>query len=107
MNHNKIIIDRLYYFLRKKDMTINRLADLTGIRQSTLSSMINRESVPKIDILYKICDALEISLIDFLDIPPYNTKKEINKIDTDYLKNLNPNQIEKLKDFIESIKSDL
>lgn len=104
MNHNKIIIDRLYYFLREKNMTINKLADLTEIRQSTLSNMINRKSVPKVDMLYKICDALEISLIEFLNVSPYNENKVVKKIDTDYLKNLNPNQIEKLKEFIKAIK---
>lgn len=106
MNHNKFIIDRLYYFLREKNMTINKLADLTGIRQSTLSNMINRESVPKVDMLYKICDALQISLVDFLNIPPYNENEESKKADANYLKNLKPNQIEKLKEFIEAIKLD-
>lgn len=105
MNHNKIIIDRLYYYLRKKDMTINRLADLTGIRQSTLSSMINRESVPKIDFLYKICEALDITLVEFLSIEPY-TKYDKNKEPkiTDLLTN---KQNEKLSDFIESLKEEI
>ncbi|MBM7709505.1 helix-turn-helix domain-containing protein [Enterococcus lemanii] len=103
MNHNKIIIDRLYYFLRQKNMTINKLADLTGIRQSTLSNMINRESVPKLDMLYKLCEALEVSLVDFLNIPPYNEKKKAAQ-DQDFLKTLSENQIDKLKDFIEAIK---
>lgn len=104
MNHNRIIIERLYYFLRQKNMTINKLADLTGIRQSTLSNMINRESVPKVDMLYKICEALEISLVDFLDMEPYNKKISAKKIDSDYLKKLKPDQIEKLIDFIETLK---
>ncbi len=103
MNHNKIIIDRLYYFLRQKNMTINKLADLTGIRQSTLSNMINRESVPKLDMLYKLCEALEVSLVDFLNIPPYNEKNKPAQ-DQDFLKTLSENQIDKLKDFIEAIK---
>lgn len=106
MNHNKIIIDRLYYYLRKKDMTINRLADLTGIRQSTLSSMISRESVPKLDILYKICEALDISLVEFLSIEPYkkNTVTESEQNNLDYL---SKNQIEKLLEFIDALKEDI
>lgn len=104
MNHNKVIIERLYYFLRQKNMTINKLADLTGIRQSTLSNMINRESVPKVDMIYKICEALEISVTEFLDIPPYNKKTEVNDININYLKNLNQNQMKKLIEFIETLK---
>lgn len=74
MEHNEIIIERLYMYLREKNITINHLAELTGIRQSTLSNMVNRKSVPKIDTLYKICKALNLSVIEFLDFPPYNQK---------------------------------
>lgn len=74
MNHNEIIIDRLYGLLREKNMTVNRLADVSGIRQSTLSNMFIRKSVPKVDMLYKICQALDISVVEFLDFPPYNKK---------------------------------
>lgn len=107
MNHNKIIIDRLYYFLRKRNMTINRLADLSGIRQSTLSNIVNRESVPKIDTLFKICEALDITVLEFLDIEPYNNaiKEQLNP--NDIVSNLNQKQLEKLSEFIEALREDL
>jgi len=101
INHNQILMDRLYYYLRKKNMTINRLADLTGIRQSTLSSITVRGSVPKLDMLFKICSALDISLVEFLNIYPYknNVKNESN-VDL----GLNENQLAKLEEFINSIR---
>ncbi|MEY8497596.1 helix-turn-helix domain-containing protein [Enterococcus avium] len=78
MNHNELILKRLYFYLRERNMTINKLADVTGIRQSTLSNMVNRKSVPKVDMLFKICEALDISLQEFFDFDPYS-KESFNK----------------------------
>lgn len=102
INHNQILMDRLYYFLRKKNMTINRLADLTGIRQSTLSSITVRGSVPKLDMLFKICSALDITVVEFLSIPPYKKNGNENSSDLD----LNDDQRTKLEEFIKSMKED-
>lgn len=60
-------------------MTINGLADLTGIRQSTLNNIVNRKSVPKVDTIYRISEALGVSVIEFLDIPPYNQHNNENE----------------------------
>ncbi len=82
-------------------MTINRLADLTGIRQSTLSSVMVRGSVPKLDMLYKICLALDISLVEFLNIPPYkNDNENFDEVEL----GLSKDQLDKLKVFIKSLK---
>lgn len=105
MNHSELILKRLYFFLREKNMTINKLADVSGIRQSTLSNMVNRKSVPKVDMLYRICEALDISLQEFFDFEPYSAKtrsKEQNEIesliqDVDNLRS-------KLEELNESIK---
>lgn len=75
MNHGELILERLYFYLRKNNLTINRIADLTGIRQSTLSNVVNRKSVPKVDMLYRICEVLGVSVTEFLDFPPYNQNK--------------------------------
>ncbi len=107
MDHNKIILDRLYFFLRKKNLTINRLADLTGIRQSTLSNISTRGSVPKIDMLYKICEALDITLVEFLNIEPYCKFADTTVKPEDIVKDLNPGQLEKLSEFIESLREDI
>jgi len=101
INHNEITIDRLYYFLRKKNITISRLADLTGIRQSTLSNLVNRKSVPKIDMLFKICTALDITVVEFLSISPYRNNGDI---DSDHNLQLNEKQLAKLEEFINSIR---
>ncbi|MDT2546899.1 helix-turn-helix domain-containing protein [Enterococcus raffinosus] len=97
MNHSELILKRLYFFLREKNMTINKLADVSGIRQSTLSNMVNRKSVPKVDMLYKICEALDISLQEFFDFEPYSVKPRSKK----------QNEIESLIQDVENLRSKL
>lgn len=75
MDHSELIINRLYMYLDQKNITLNKLATLTNIRQSTLNNMVSNKSVPKVDTLFIICEALDISIFEFLDFPPYNTKK--------------------------------
>ncbi|EAC7181328.1 XRE family transcriptional regulator [Listeria monocytogenes] len=73
MNDHDLIFERLYTLLREKNLTMNRLATLSGLSQSTLSSLeIRPTGVPKADTLRLICKALEISVHEFFDFPPYN-----------------------------------
>jgi transcriptional regulator with XRE-family HTH domain len=73
MNDHELIFERLYFLLRERNLTMNRLATLSGLRQSTLSSLEARPTgVPKVDTIRLICQALEISVHEFFDFPPYN-----------------------------------
>lgn len=73
MNDHELIIQRIYDLIREKNITINRLATLSGVRQSTITSLIERPTgVPKADTLRKLCQGLGISVHDFFDFAPYN-----------------------------------
>lgn len=73
MNDHELIITRLYELLRERNLTVNRLATLSGVRQSTINSLIERpKGVPKADTLRLLCIPLGISVRDFFDFPPYN-----------------------------------
>lgn len=72
MSEADLIINRLYFLMREKNLTVNRLATLAGITQSTLSSLIYRKTVPRVDLLHSLCSALGITVHDFFDFPPYN-----------------------------------
>ncbi|MCH8625642.1 helix-turn-helix domain-containing protein [Lactiplantibacillus plantarum] len=72
MTESELIIQRLYDLMRERNLTVNRLATLAGVTQSTVSSFIYRQSVPKVDLLHSLCSALGISVRDFFDFPPYN-----------------------------------
>ncbi|MGC6767772.1 helix-turn-helix domain-containing protein [Enterococcus sp. LJL51] len=94
-NEHELIKDRIYYYLEKKDITINRLAQLSNIRQSTLSSIINRQGVPRVDTIHQICRGLNITVKEFFDFPPYN------KIDLD------TNSEEELMNYLETVSEEL
>lgn len=70
--HNTLFTKRLYFYLNQKNMTMNRVATLAGLSATTLSSIINRGSSPRIDTVFKICEGLGISFTEFFDFPPYN-----------------------------------
>ncbi len=60
------IAARIIELCKEKSLTINKLADLSGLTQSTLDSIVNGKSRnPQIITLYKICEGLNISLAEF------------------------------------------
>lgn len=72
-------VNRIYQLCRKKGITPNALSYMAGISQSTVKSILNGESKnPGIVTLKKICDGLDITLIDFFDTDEYrNLEQEI------------------------------
>ncbi|HAP2762625.1 TPA: helix-turn-helix transcriptional regulator [Enterococcus faecalis] len=98
---NQLIKKRITHFLHQKEITENRLAQLSGITQSTLNGIMNKGRVPRIDTIHALCNGLNISVRDFFDFEPYNLTNE-NKNDSKeelmiYLKQLSAeiNKIEK------------
>lgn len=62
------ISKRIVELCNEKNITLNKLATISGITQSTLDSIIRGKSKnPSITTLKKISDGLEISLSEFLD----------------------------------------
>ena len=64
----------------KSDLTINALADLSGVSPSTIYSMLNTKSKnPGIISIQKLCDGLEISVRDFFNSPLFENLEQIIK----------------------------
>lgn len=69
----QLISERLFTFLNERNLTVNRLATLSGVPQTTLNGIVNGESKnPRVGTIRKLCKALGISYHDFFDFPPYN-----------------------------------
>ena len=65
-------VNRIYELCHERKITPNALSYMAGIPQATLKSILNGESKnPGIVTIKKICDGLEISIIDFFDTPEY------------------------------------
>lgn len=59
------IVDRIEQLCEQKQMSRYRLAQKSGIAQSSLSTLLNRQSVPTIQTLEKICKGLDMTLAQF------------------------------------------
>ena len=57
---------RIEELCSERNITLNKLAIISGITQSTLNNIISgRNKSTTISTIKKICDGLEISIIDF------------------------------------------
>lgn len=59
------VINRIEELCEKRQMTRYKLAQASGIEQSTLSNLLNRKSLPNIITLSKICDGFGITVSQF------------------------------------------
>lgn len=59
------IIDRIEKLCEERNLSRYRLAQKAGIAQSSLSTLLNRKSIPTIQTLEKICSGFDITLAQF------------------------------------------
>ena len=79
MSIYNFVVQRIYELCKERSITPNALSYMSGVSQSTIKSILNGESKnPGIVTLKKICDGLEITLIEFFDTPEYkNLEQEL------------------------------
>ena len=65
MQSENYIIDRIEQLCEKKHISRYRLAQKSGIAQSSISTLLNRKSVPTIQTVEKICEGLDMTLAQF------------------------------------------
>ena len=68
MNIGEAVKLRIIELCQENKITINKLATISGITQSTLNNIISgRNNSTTISTIKKICDGLEISVQDFFN----------------------------------------
>lgn len=68
MTIGEAVKQRLLGLCKSRDITINKLATLSGITQSTLNNIVSgRNNSTTISTIKKLCDGLDITIIDFFD----------------------------------------
>lgn len=68
MNVGQAVRERIAELCEEKHITINKLANISGITQSTLNNIMSgRNNSTTISTIQKICDGLEITVTDFFD----------------------------------------
>ena len=79
MNIGKAVRFRILELCRAHDITLNKLSTICGITQSTLNNIVSgRNSTTTVSTIQKICDGLEITILDFFTSPLFeNLEQEI------------------------------
>ena len=64
---------RILELCRERGITVNMLATLCGITQSTLNNIVSgRNRAMTLSTVQKICDGLDITIKDFFDSNVFN-----------------------------------
>ncbi len=66
MDIGEAVKERILELCSQRNITVNRLATMSGVTQSTLNNIVSgRNHSTTIATLKKICDGLDISITDF------------------------------------------
>ena len=70
MTIGEACIIRIEQLCNERNITLNKLAIISGITQSTLNNIISgRNKSTTVSTIKKICDGIEISITDFFTSP--------------------------------------
>lgn len=73
MTYSDAIIKRLTELCNERNITINKLATLSGITQSTVENLMKGKTRnPKLKTLHKLAVGLNMSVSELLDFPEMN-----------------------------------
>ena len=65
---------RILYLCDEKGITLNRLATLSGMTQSTLNNIVSgRNTSATLSTVKKLCDGLDITVIEFFSAPEFRS----------------------------------
>ena len=61
--------ERILDLCKERGITVNKLAIISGVTQSTLNNIVSgRNNSVTVSTLKKLCDGLEISILDFFSV---------------------------------------
>lgn len=73
MDYSDIYALRIRQLCKSRKITINKLATLAGLKQSTIDNIIRGKSKnPKVRTLHRIANVFGMTLSEFLDFPELN-----------------------------------
>ena len=79
MNIGEVVKLRIVELCKNNNITVNKLATVCGITQSTLNNIVGgRNNSTTVSTIKKICDGLNISIIEFFSSEIFeNLEQEI------------------------------
>lgn len=79
MNIGTAVRERILELCAERDITVNKLATISGVTQSTINNIISgRNNSTTVSTIKKLCDGLDISISEFFSSPIFdNLEQEI------------------------------
>ena len=73
MDLQQAVKSRVVYLCKKQNISINKLATLSGMSQSTVNSLVDGTSQnPKLLTIIRMCFGFDITVKEFFDDPIFN-----------------------------------
>lgn len=73
MTYSDAVIKRLTALCAERDITVNKLATLSGITQSTVENLMKGKTRnPKLKTLHKLAIGLDMTVSELLNFPEMN-----------------------------------
>lgn len=73
MEYSKIYVNRIRQLCNQREIAINKLATMSGVKQSTLDNIMRGLTKnPRVMTLHKIAIAFNMTLAEFLDFEALN-----------------------------------
>jgi len=73
VDYSRIYVERIRSLCKKRGISVNKLATMSGVKQSTLDNIVRGLTRdPRAKTLHKIALAFNMTLAEFLDFPELN-----------------------------------
>jgi transcriptional regulator with XRE-family HTH domain len=73
MRVNEAVKLRILDLCQQNNITLNKLSTICGITQSTLNNIVSgRNATTTVSTVQKICDGLNITILDFFSSPLFD-----------------------------------
>ena len=77
MDTSTAVRQRILDLCRQRGITVNRLATISGVTQSTVNNIVSgRNHSATVATIKKLCDGLDITLRDFFDTPVFDALEQ-------------------------------
>lgn len=73
MTVSEAVVKRILFLCNQRNLTVNKISNISGVTQSTVSDIVNRTTNNAgIATIKKLCDGFEISIRAFFDDPVFD-----------------------------------
>ena len=77
MDTSTAVRQRILELCAQREITVNRLATLSGVTQSTVNNIISgRNNSTTVATIKKLCEGLDITLRDFFDTEAFDSLEQ-------------------------------